>query len=454
MLPYTPLHHLLLRDNFTALVMTSGNLSDEPISFTDEEALERLPHIADFFLTHNRHIHTRTDDSIIRVFRGNPIFLRRSRGYVPRSITLPEIRKNVLAVGAELKATVCLTRGSKAFLSQHIGDLQNAATLRSMEETVAHLEQVLKIEPEVVAHDLHPDYLSTTYALGVNGLPKIGVQHHHAHLASCMAENGLEGEAIGVIFDGTGYGPDGTIWGGEFLVGGYTGFERKGHFRALPLPGADAAIREPYRMALSYLYAEFGAELFDLPLSCVAQVPEGEARLFLKMLERRLNSPLTSSCGRLFDAVAALIGLRGKVSYEGQAAIELEALAELAACDEVYPFDSVMEEGRYISDFGPMIRSMVRDMAAGRPGAEIARCFHNTLAEVVAVTCDRIRTDTGIGRVALSGGVFQNKLLTEGVCALLSENGFHVYTQRLAPPNDGGIALGQAVIAGRSFQCV
>jgi hydrogenase maturation protein HypF len=369
MLPYTPLHHLLLRGNFTALVMTSGNLSDEPISYTDDEALERLGDIADFFLTHNREIHTRTDDSVIRVFRGNPIFMRRSRGYVPRAITLPEIRKNVLAVGAELKGTVCLTRGNRAFLSQHIGDLQNAATLRSMGETVSHLERILKIEPEVVAYDLHPDYLSTSYALDVNGLPKIGVQHHHAHLASCMAENGLEGETIGVVFDGTGYGPDGTIWGGEFMVGGYGGFERKGHFRTLPLPGGDAAVREPYRMALSYLYAVFGDQLFDLPLSCVTRVPAGERKLFLKMLERRLNSPLTSSCGRLFDAVAALIGLRGKVSYEGQAAIELEALAETAGCDGAYPYDIAVSKGNYVSDFSPMIRSVVRDMDSGRPGA-------------------------------------------------------------------------------------
>ena len=454
MLPYTPLHHLLLRDNFTALVMTSGNLSDEPITYIDSEALERLPDIADFFLVHNREIHTRTDDSVIRVFRGNPIFLRRSRGYVPRGISLPEIRKNVLAVGAELKGAVCLTRGNRAFLSQHIGDLQNAATLRSMEETVSHLERILKIEPEAVAYDLHPDYLSTGYALAVEGLPKIGVQHHHAHLASCMAENGLEGEVIGVIFDGTGYGPDGTIWGGEFLVGGYVGFERKGHFRALPLPGGDAAVREPYRMALSYLYDVSGDALFDLPLSCVRQVPESERGLFLKMLERRLNSPLTSSCGRLFDAVAALIGLRGKVTYEGQAAIELEALAESAACDGAYPYDVVVSEGFYVSDFSPMVRSIVRDMDSGRPVAEVARCFHNSVSASVAEICGRIRAETGLDRVALSGGVFQNKLLSEGIFALLTENNFHVFTQRLAPPNDGGIALGQAIIAGRSFKCV
>ncbi len=222
----------------------------------------------------------------------------------------------------------------------------------------------------------------------------------------------------------------------------------------MPLPGGDAAVREPYRMALSYLYAEFGDELLDLPLSCVTQVPEGERKLFLKMLERRLNSPLTSSCGRLFDAVAALIGLRGKVSYEGQAAIELEALAESSRCTDAYPYDMAVSEGNYVSDFGPMVRSMVRDMARARPLAEIARCFHNTVAAAVAEICSRIRGESGLDRVALSGGVFQNKLLSEGVYALLTENKFHVYTQRLAPPNDGGIALGQAIIAGRSFQCV
>jgi hydrogenase maturation protein HypF len=454
MLPYTPLHHLLLRGNFNALVMTSGNLSDEPISYLDDEALGRLSNIADFFLTHNREIHTRTDDSVIRVFRGNPIFLRRSRGYVPRSINLPGTLKNVLAVGAELKGAVCLTRGDKAFLSQHIGDLQNASTLLSMEETVGHLERILKIVPEVVAFDMHPDYLSTVYAQGINNLPKIGVQHHHAHLASCMAENALEGDAIGVIFDGTGYGPDGTVWGGEFLVGGYTAYRRKGHFRATPLPGGDSAVREPYRMALSYLYAVFGDGLFDLSLPCMEMIPAAERKLFLKMLEKRLNSPLTSSCGRLFDAVAALIGLRGRVSYEGQAAIELEALAESSRSCQVYPFKVTTEKGTHQVDFGPMIRAIVDGLASGRAGAEIARSFHNTVGAAVGEICGLIRKETGLDRVVLSGGVFQNKLLSEGVCDLLAENEFHVFTQRLAPPNDGGIALGQAIIAGRSNICV
>ncbi|WP_437179720.1 carbamoyltransferase HypF [Pelotalea chapellei] len=454
MLPYTPLHHLLLRDNFNALVMTSGNLSNEPISYTDGEALERLGELADFFLIHNREIHTRTDDSIIRVFQGNPLFLRRSRGYVPRAISLPPISKNVLAVGAELKGTICLTKGNRAFLSQHIGDLQNAATLRSLEDTVCHLEQVLKIEPEVVAYDLHPDYLSTGFALDLKGVPKIGVQHHHAHMASCMAENRLEGEVIGVIFDGTGYGPDGTIWGGEFLVGGYAGAARKGHFRTLPLPGGDAAVREPYRMALSYLHSVFGAALFDLPLACIAHVTADQRKLFLKMLERGINSPLTSSCGRLFDAIAALIGLRTKVSYEGQAAIELEALAESVCCDDVYPCHITASEGKYLIDFSPMIRVMVEEMASEKPIAEIARCFHNTVAVATAEICGLIRGENGMDRVVLTGGVYQNKLLTEGVMDLLKKNGFQVFIHRLAPPNDAGIALGQAIIAGRSFPCV
>lgn len=448
MLPYTPLHHLLLRARFTALVMTSGNLSDEPIAYRDAEARERLAAIADFFLVHDREIHTRTDDSVIRVFRGNPLFLRRSRGYVPREVRLPVEVPAVLAVGAELKGTLCLARGDRAVMSQHIGDLKNAATLASLAETAAHLQGLLEITPALVAHDLHPDYLSTTFAEGLGVLPRVAVQHHHAHLASCMAENGLDGEVIGVIFDGTGYGTDGTVWGGEFLVGEYGGFRRAGHLRQVPLPGGDAAVREPFRMALAYLHDAFGADCFDLPLPWLAEIGEAERKLYLRMLERRLNSPLTSSCGRLFDAVAALMGVRGRVTYEGQAAMELEALAEGYASASPYPYAIVRHADAVEIDFRLMVRALVEDLAVKRPVGEMARAFHHTLALAVADLCGEIRAAGGPDRVVLSGGVFQNRLLAEEVAQTLADQGFHVHTHRLVPPNDGGLALGQAIIAG------
>lgn len=450
MLPSSPLHYLLLRDNFTALVMTSGNISDEPIAYRDGEARERLAGIADLFLVHDREIHTRTDDSVIRVFRGNPLFLRRSRGYVPRAVKLPAEQRSVLAVGGELKVTICLTRSDRAFLSQHIGDLKNAATFRSLEETVAHLERILEIEPTVVAHDLHPDYLSSVYAADMQGLPQVPVQHHHAHMAACMAENGLEGETIGVVFDGTGYGLDGTIWGGEFLLGDYRSFRRAAHFRPVPMPGGDAAIREPYRMVIAYLHDICGSAVYDLPLPTLAEVPERDRQVFLRMLERGINSPLTSSCGRLFDAVATMLGVRSRVAYEGQAAIELESLAERAETAAAYPYDLEVTESGVLLDVRPMLQGVVAEMAAEVPRPVIARRFHNTLARATADVCGEIRDASGVNRVVLSGGVFQNKLLTEGVCSGLVARGFEVFTHRLVPPNDGGLALGQAVVAGRS----
>ncbi|ABL00380.1 carbamoyltransferase HypF [Pelobacter propionicus] len=448
MLPSTPLHHLLLRNNFIALVMTSGNQSDEPIAYRDSEAREQLAGIADLFLAHDREIHVRSDDSIIRVFHGSPLFLRRSRGYVPRGIRLPAEQPSVLAVGGELKATVCLTRNDRAFLSQHIGDLKNSATLRSLEECVAHLEKILEIRPALVAHDLHPDYLSTAYAVDLPDLPRVAVQHHHAHMASCMAENSLEGEAIGVIFDGTGYGLDGTVWGGEFLVGGYREFRRQGHMRLVALPGGDAAVREPYRMALSYLFDAGERDFAALQLSCLGDVSAQERHLLQRMLERGINAPLTSSCGRLFDAVSALLDVRSRITYEGQAAIELEALAESAVTDREYPFSVEEFAGRLILDMRPALVELLKDLALGVPRAIMARCFHNSMAAATAGMCERIRCRNGLNRVVLSGGVFQNKLLVEGTLNRLAELDFQVFTHRLVPPGDGGLALGQAVIAG------
>ena len=450
MLPSTPLHHLLLRCGFTALVMTSGNISDEPTAYGDAEARERLRGVADLFLVHDRDIHTRTDDSVLRVFQGQPLFLRRSRGYVPRPVKLPSVQRSVVAMGGELKATVCLTRNDRAFMSQHIGDLKNAATLLSLEETVANLERILEIKPTAVAHDLHPDFLSTRLAAGLKVVPQVPVQHHHAHMAACMAENGLEGEAIGVVFDGAGYGPDGTIWGGEFLLGDYREVRRFGHFRTVRMPGGDAAVLEPFRMAISYLHELYGEALYNLPLPCLAEAAAQDRQLFSRMLERGINSPFTSSCGRLFDAVAAIIGLRSRITYEGQAAMELEALAEQADTELGYPYDIAAHDGELILDLRPLLGSIVSDVTAKKPRPVIARRFHNTVARAAADVCEEIGSASGVNRVVLSGGVFQNRLISEGLFNRLKTRGFHVFTHRLVPPNDGGLALGQAVIAGRA----
>jgi hydrogenase maturation protein HypF len=446
MLPYTPLHYLLLKETFPALVMTSGNRSDEPIAYEDGEAVERLAGIADAFLVHDRRIETRTDDSIARVMAGKALLLRRSRGYVPRGVFLPRPQPSVLALGAELKNAVCLTRDDRAFLSQHVGDLQNTEACASFERTIGHLQRILELQPQIVAHDLHPDYHSTRYAEGLAGVRRVAVQHHHAHLASCLAEHGVEGEAIGVIFDGVGYGEDGRIWGGEFLVGDCRGYRRVGHFAYLPMPGGDAASREPFRMALSCLHHAYGDDLPLLPV--VEAIPEPERRLLLQMIEKGVNSPLTSSCGRLFDAVAALCGLRDRISYEGQAALELEMAIEGEAEAGYYPYDIEHAAEGYIFQPAATIRAIVDDLQGGVPVSAVSARFHNTLAYLVAETCLLVRADTGLARVALSGGVFQNRYLTEKCVPILKRGGFEVFTHSLVPPNDGGLALGQAIIAG------
>lgn len=467
MLPYAPLHHLLFaphpssiiphpsslisHPSFTALVMTSGNISDEPVAFEDHDALQRLAEIADYFLLHDRLIHIRSDDSVMRVFQGRPLFYRRARGYAPRAVTLPFAVPPLLAAGAELKSAVCLANGNRAVLSQHIGDLQNRSTLDSFSHTVTHLSDILAIKPALVACDLHPDYLSTRFAEDL-GVPLIRVQHHHAHLASCMAENGLDGDVIGVIFDGTGYGPDGTVWGGEFLVGGYDGYRRAAHLRPTQLPGGDAAVREPWRMAMAYLYQALGEAAFTIDHPVARFLPEKEQALFAQMLRRRINSPLTSSCGRLFDAVAALLNLRHNVSYDGQGAIELEALAEMGEDEaaESYPYNIVLQDDAFLQlDFSPMLTELLADLAAGIRTAVCAHRFHQTVAAAATDVCLRIVEGTGLDRVILSGGVFQNRLLSEMIYTALTNKGLTVFTHRLVPPNDGGIALGQAAIAGR-----
>jgi hydrogenase maturation protein HypF len=448
MLPYAPLHYLLLKETFSALVMTSGNLSDEPIVFEDAEAAGRLCGIADAILAHDRRIHIRTDDSIARVMAGKALLLRRSRGYVPRGVFLPKGQPSVLAVGAELKNAVCLTQDNRAYLSQHVGDLKNAEACASFERTVGHLREILEVRPKVVAHDLHPDYHSTRFAEGIKGVRRVAVQHHHAHLASCLAEHGIEEEAIGVIFDGIGYGDDGKIWGGEFLVGDFSGYRRVGHFAYVPMPGGDAATREPWRMALSYLFQAYGRDLPKLP--SVAAIPERERRVLLQMIEKGINAPLTSSCGRLFDAVAALVGIRDRVGYEGQAALELEMAIEGEGEEGFYPYDIDHAEEGYVSQPAVTVRAIVDDLLGGATAAAVSARFHNTLSCLVAETCALLRADTGLSRVALSGGVFQNRYLTEKTVALLKGARFEVLTHSLVPPNDGGLALGQAVIAGHA----
>jgi hydrogenase maturation protein HypF len=443
MLPYTPLHHLLFTGApYDVLVMTSGNLSEEPIVTSNAEALDRLRPLADWFLLHNRDIYMRADDSVVRVFEKRERVLRRSRGYVPQAIDLGMEVEEILACGAELKNTFCLSKGRYAVLSQHIGDMENYETMVFFEETLANLKKLFRVAPRAVAYDLHPLYLSTQYALGLPEMEKIGIQHHHAHIASCMAENGLRGKVIGVAFDGTGFGTDGQIWGGEFLVADYRGFERRAHLRYVPLAGGDAAIRQPWRPALAYLADAFGpaAEFRDLPPW--RDVQESQRRLVCSMIAHRVNTIDTSSCGRLFDAVSSLIGLRQQINFEGQAAIELEMIAAQGIA-ESYPFD--LDAGTV--DFRPAIKRIVADVRAGTPAPVIAARFHNTVAEAIVEVCHRLRSEEKLNRVCLSGGTFQNMKLVERTLAGLRSLEFEVFVHAQVPPNDGGIALGQAVIA-------
>jgi hydrogenase maturation protein HypF len=482
MLAYTPLHHLLLHDAGIALVMTSGNRSDEPIAYQDEDAVAQLGDIADYFLVHDRPIHMRCDDSVVRVGAKESYPIRRSRGYAPAPLRVAEsFGLHILACGGELKNTFCVAKERHAFISHHIGDLENYETLRSFREGVEHYCRLFDVRPELVAYDLHPDYLSTKYAreLEEAGLPAVGVQHHHAHIASCLADNERPGEetVIGVALDGTGYGTDGAIWGGEFLEGSIQqGFMRRAHLAYVPLPGGEAAIRQPWRMALAQLITLYGEEeVLRLPLPLVRQAGERHVRLIARLIARRLNTPPTSSAGRLFDAVAALVGVPGshRVTYEGQAAVELELAAHHMGCRS-YPFRlrpeqtphpsrtqraplprtgrgalCVLEGEGWVVETGGIIAGVVDDVLAGRPVGEIAAAFHRTMVEVVVAGCAQIRQASGVSAVALSGGTFQNVLLLEQVVESLTSQGFLVYRHRRVPANDGGLSLGQAVLASR-----
>lgn len=448
MLPYTPLHVLLLEKEQgfpPALVMTSGNMSEEPIASDNAEARTRLEPLADAFLMHNRGIRTRCDDSVVRVVRKDVYPLRRSRGFSPFPVHLPWEAPAMLAVGGELKNAFCLTRGRYAFLSQHIGDMENYETLRAFERGVAHLERLFRVEPEVLAYDLHPDYMVTRFALEQaqrRGVPAIGVQHHHAHIAACMTEHALSSDRrrIGVAFDGTGYGEDGAIWGGEFLWADYAAYDRPYHLRYAPLPGGDAAVKQPWRLALAWMRE---LELpWDPALPPVQAADEESRRTLSSMLEQHINTPMTSSMGRLFDAVAALIGLRQVVNYEAQAAMELEAIVDP---DERsgYQFDV----GEEVLDPAPAIQAIVGDVHDGAPPARIAAKFHNGLAQAVLEVCRRMREAYGSDEVVLSGGVWQNLVLLERSWYLLERDGFELFVHRQVPANDGGLALGQAAVA-------
>lgn len=452
MLPYTPLHYLLLSGPnlpFAALVMTSGNLSEEPIATGNIEARQRLSVLADAFLMHDRDIHTRCDDSVVRIFNKNLFVLRRSRGYAPDSLSLPFDVPSVLATGPELKNTFCLTRGRYAFLSHHIGDMENYETYRSFEQSVVHFERLFRIQPELIAYDLHPDYFSTRYALkraGTENLPVVGVQHHHAHIAACMADNGLAGDhpLIGIAFDGTGYGDDGKIWGGEFLLADYAGYKRAWHLGYFPLPGGDASIKRPSRTALSLLWS-LGLDWEEYLAPC-SDLSHEECLTLRTQLDRGLNVVQTSSMGRLFDAAAALAGIRQEVNYEAQAAIEFEAAVDRSEMG-LYRF----EFSNGVINVKDAMIALLGDIRKGVPVGMLAARFHNGITDLVGSVCKQIRADTGFTEVALSGGVWQNTVLLERVIVTLQRDGFTVFLHKHTPVNDGGLSLGQALVGAARF---
>jgi hydrogenase maturation protein HypF len=463
MLPYTPLHYLLLEKGPDILVMTSGNRPHEPLSIENEDALEAFAHIADYFLLHNRDIYFRADDSITRIQAGEQRFVRRSRGYAPLPILLDTNMPGILSCGAGLKNTVCLTRENQVFLSQHIGDMDNVKAYDFYENSISHLKKILDIAPEMIAHDMHPGYMSTRYAMAQKGIKKIAVQHHHAHAAACMAENKLDEPVIALTLDGTGYGPDHRIWGGEVLVCTRKAFKRKAHLSYVHMPGGDAAVLEPWRMAASVLYQAFGKDFLNLDIPYTRQMDPEKLSFVCRMMEKNLNSPLTSSAGRLFDAIASLVCIRHTISHESQAAMELEALAHENSFDanrsgvdlsgenlpvKGYDFDLIPGKDKWFEiSLMSCIRQIVTDIGQGRPPGKIALGFHHTMVQAFLAAALRVSRETGIKRVVLSGGVFNNTVIFNGLTGGLEENHLTVYTHTRVPTGDGGICLGQAVVA-------
>ena len=452
MLPYTPIHHLLFKsDDFLAMVMTSGNLSGSPIVRDNDEAFEKLASIADYFLLHDRQIVTQTDDSVIRLAGSYTALYRKARAFVPTAVNLKKNSGRTLALGAIIKNTVCLTKEKEAFLSQHIGDLDNIDTQLHQKNITEHFQSLMRIEPDLLVHDLHPDYPGTRYALKQQELPIIGIQHHHAHAVSCMAEHGLDGPVIALTLDGNGYGPDHTVWGGEVLLADYHTFERLAHLANVEMPGGDAAVHEPWRMAVSHLYRAYGPDYKKLNLQ-ILQDHADKIALIEQIMDKSINSPLTSSCGRLFDSVAALLGLRHTVSFEGQAAAELEMLLEPGNTESfTYPFEIIKaEDTPWLLPVKPMVRGLVNDILKNISPQLISRRFHNTLAALFTRVCREIRNQKNINSVVLSGGVFQNLNLLQQIKTGLESLSFDVYVHEQVPTNDGGLSLGQAV-AGRAM---
>ena len=448
MLPYTPLHYLIFNYFKKPLVMTSGNVSEEPIAYKEDAAADRLSAIADLFLTHNREIHISCDDSVVRIFNRKAYPIRRSRGYAPDKLIVDwQFDRHLLACGPEQKNTFALAKNNAVYLSHHIGDMENIEVLNSLIDGVSHFRKIFDIQPKVVAYDLHPDYLSTKYAHEYSqekGIKGIGIQHHHAHAVSCMVDNKINKPVLSVILDGTGFGSDETIWGGELLLTEYHQYERLGHFRTALMPGSAAAIKNPWQMGVSYLFQCFGQKLPKL--SFLKAIDDEKRKIVLKMLDKKFNSPVTSSCGRLFDGVAAITGLRNTVNYEGQAAVEFEQCIQNTD-NSLYEFHVNSEAGKLILDWKPMIRQLVNDVANGIPLNKLSVKFHNGLTNGLLLWVRTAGEKTGIRDVVLSGGVFMNIYLLSRLKKFLEKKGFNVYTHGEVPCNDGGIALGQAVIA-------